>query len=42
MYAEIFIFKMPKFLVIFFWAPNTVLLLIIIQQESAEAALNIQ
>ena len=37
------LFKMPKFLVIFFLPPNTVfLLLIIIRQESAEAALNVR
>ena len=46
MYAEICIiklFKMPKFLVVFFLPPNIVfLLVIIIRQESAEAALNVQ
>ena len=46
MYAEICIiklFKMPIFLVIFFLPPNTVLLLLkIIRQESAEAALNVR
>ena len=46
MYAEICIiklFKMPIFLVIFFLLPNTVLLLLkIIRQESAEAALNVR